>query len=49
MQDKKEKEKEKQGKKAKKEVNAQDLTPKKDAKGGGGGGPKGQIFGPPPT
>jgi hypothetical protein len=48
MQDKKEKGKEKQGKKTKKEVNAQDLTPKKDAKGGGGGH-SGIHFGPPPT
>jgi hypothetical protein len=44
MQDKKEKEK--KGKKAKKEVKAQDLTPKKDAKGGGHSG---IHFGPPPT
>ena len=43
MQDKKEKEK--KAKKAKEEIKAQDLTPEKDAKGGGGG-PK-NIFGPP--
>jgi hypothetical protein len=46
MQDKKEKEK--KGKKTKKEVKAQDLTPNKDAKGGGGVG-HGAHFGPPPT
>jgi hypothetical protein len=45
MQDKKEK----KGKKTKKEVKAQDLTPKKDAKGGGPGRPGGFQFGPPPT
>jgi hypothetical protein len=44
MQDKKQKEK--QGKKTKKEVKTQDLTPTKDAKGGGGHGVQ---FGPPPT
>jgi sugar diacid utilization regulator len=45
MQDKKEKDK--KGKKTTKEVKAHDLTPNKDAKGGGGG--QHNIFGPPST
>ena len=45
MQDKKEKEK--KGKKTKKEIKTHDLTPNKDAKGGGGG--HNTFFGPPPT